>query len=307
MGKRANVITWSSDHLYGTDRDAVLKSLKEQLETSAHYDPDLICFTEEVMLPCGDENWAENNADALELFCSSAKKLHSNIVCCLEEPSASYPGRSYNTTYFINREGSILKKYRKRHITYRAIAKRGLSGEELAVCDMDIGRVGAMICFDLGWREDWQALKEMGAELIVWSSAYHGGFLPNAYAAVHQYWVVTSVWNRAISRIINPFGEEVAHSSRWECFAMATVDLGAEIFHFDHHTHVPALLRRELGDKVEISIKDGDNIFMLSSKDPEWPLSRIKEHYGLHTYREYRDKSTRDNLEMLKKYPPEMQ
>lgn len=305
MGKRAKVITWSSDLLQGKDRDAVLTSLKNQLETSAHYRPDLICFTEEVMLPCGSEGWEENNALALELFCGSAKKLHSNIVCCLEEPSLAYPGRSYNTTYFIDREGNILKKYRKRHITFRAIAGHGLSGEELAVCDMDIGRVGAMICFDLGWRDDWKALKDMGAELIVWSSAYHGGFLPNAYAAVHQYWVVTSVWNRAISRIINPFGEEVAHSSRWECFAMATVDLGAELFHFDHHTHIPALLRQELGDKVEISIKDGDNVFMLSSKDPEWPLERIKTHYGLHTYQEYHDKSTRDNLDMLAKYPPE--
>lgn len=307
MGKRAKVITWSSDLLTGKDRDSVLTSLKNQLETSAHYSPDLVCFTEEVMLPCGDEGWEENNALALELFCSSAKKLHSNIVCCLEEPSAAYPGRSYNTTYFIDREGTILKKYRKRHITFRAIAGHGLSGGELAVCDMDIGRVGAMICFDLGWRDDWKALKDMGAELIVWSSAYHGGILPNAYAAVHQYWVVTSVWNRAISRIINPFGEEVAHSSRWECFAMAEIDLGAEIFHFDHHTHIPAQLRQELGDRVEISIKDGDNVFLISSKDPQWPLERIKAHYGLHTYQEYHDKSTQDNLDMLAKYPPEKQ
>ena len=305
MGKRARVITWSSDNLYGTDRDSVLKQLREQLEASAHYSPDLVCFTEESMLLCGDENWLENNTLALEIFREGAKKLHSNVVCCLEEPSEKYPGRSYNTIYFIDRSGEILKKYRKRHITFRAIAKRGLSGRDLAVCDMDIGRVGAMICFDLGWREDWKALKDMGAELIVWSSAYHGGFLPNAYAAVHQYWVVTSVWNRAISRIINPFGEEVAHSSQWECFAMADIDLGAELFHFDHHNHVPTLLRRELGDRVEMTIKDGDNIFMLSSKDPQWPLSRIKAHYGLHTYGEYQDKSTRDNLEMLEKYPPE--
>jgi len=305
MGKRARVITWSSDNLYGTDRDSVLKQLREQLEASAHYSPDLVCFTEESMLLCGDENWLENNTLALELFREGAKKLHSNVVCCLEEPSEKYPGRSYNTIYFIDRSGEILKKYRKRHITFRAIAKRGLSGRDLAVCDMDIGRVGAMICFDLGWRDDWKALKDMGAELIVWSSAYHGGFLPNAYAAVHQYWVVTSVWNRAISRIINPFGEEVAHSSQWESFAMADIDLGAELFHFDHHNHVPTLLRRELGDRVEMTIKDGDNIFMLSSKDPQWPLSRIKAHYGLHTYGEYQDKSTRDNLEMLEKYPPE--
>lgn len=307
MGKRAKVITWSSDILPGKDRETVLTSLRNQLETSANYHPDLVCFTEEVMLSCGDENWEENNALALELFCSSAKKLHSNIVCCLEEPSLAYPGKSYNTTYFIDRKGTVLKKYRKRHITFRAIAGHGLSGEELAVCDMDIGRVGAMICFDLGWRDDWKVLKDMGAELIVWSSAYHGGILPNAYAAVHQYWVVTSVWNRGISRIINPFGEEVAHSSMWECFAMAEIDLGAEIFHFDHHAHIPARLRQELGDRVEIGIKDGDNVFLISSKDPRWPLERIKAHYGLHTYQEYQDKSTQDNLDMLAKYPPEEQ
>lgn len=307
MGKQAKVITWSADKRYGSDRDGVMKMLREQLDTSANFSPDLICFSEEIMLSCGDENWEEDNTLALELFRGSAKKLRSNIICCLEEPSRVYPGRSYNTIYFIDREGSILKKYRKRHITFRAIAKRGLSGDELVVCDMDIGRVGAMICFDLGWRDDWKALKDMGAELIVWSSAYHGGFLPNAYAAVHQYWVVTSVWGRAISRIINPFGDEVSHSSYWESFAMATIDLGAEIFHFDHHNDVPTLLRRELGDRVNITIKDGDNIFLLSSNDPQWPLSRIKAHYGLHTYQEYQDKSTVDNLEMLEKFPPEGQ
>lgn len=305
MGKRAKVITWSSDDRYGAKRDAMLQQLRDQLEISAPYNPDLVCFTEEFMLNCGDENWQENNALALEIFRNGAKKLHTNVICCLEEPSKKYPGRSYNTIYFINRSGEILKKYRKRHITFRAIAKRGLSGSDLAVCDMDIGRVGAMICFDLCWRDDWKALKDMGAELVVWSSAYHGGFMPNAYAAVHQYWVVSSVWNRAISRIINPLGEEVARSCRRECFAMAEIDLGSELFHFDHHDNLPALLRRELGDKIEITIKDGDDVFMLSSRDPQWPISRIKTHYNMHTYGEYHEKSTRDNLEMLEKYPPE--
>lgn len=305
MGKHARVITWSSDDRYPKNRDGVLTQLQNQLETSAHYQPDLVCFTEESMLCCGDENWLENNALALKVFRDGARKLHSNLVCCLEEPSKEHPGRSYNTIYFIDRSGSILKKYRKRHITYRAIAKRGLSGNELVVCDLDIGRVGAMICFDLGWRDDWKALKDMGAELVVWSSAYGGGFLPNAYAAVHQYWVVTSVWDRDLSRIINPFGQEVAHSSQWECFAMADIDLGAELFHFDRHVTALLNIRRELGDKVEICIKDGDNIFMLSSKNPQWPLSRIKAHYGLRTYQEYLSISTQDNLDMLKKYPPE--
>ena len=107
MGKPARVITWSSDNFaYGNDRDSVLKQLRDQLASSAWYHPDLVCFTEESMLSCGDEGWVESNAMALEIFREGARSLGSNVVCCLEEPSRIYPGRSYNTVYFINRDGA---------------------------------------------------------------------------------------------------------------------------------------------------------------------------------------------------------
>lgn len=309
MGKRAKILTWSTcNHKGLRTQEEMLQLLEQQMTESEKMQPDLICFSEEVLISGGDGKnpaWVQNNERALSMAREGARKMNTNIIICLEEPSVAYPGRSYNTTYIINRRGEILDKYRKRHITFRAIAGRGLTGERLVVCDTDIGRIGIMTCFDIGWRADWMKLAEMGAELIVWNSAYDGGFLLNAYAAVGMYHVVSSVWGNGRSRIIDPFGRDLAVSSRWDGLSCATVDLGAEIFHIDHHIEKLSKLRSFFGNRIVIKVMDGDNMFMLSSLDPDWPMERVKKEFGLMTYREYHEQSTRDNMQMLRKYPEE--
>ena len=311
MGKKATVLSWTlKGRGGGCSQEQVLERMQKMLAECKHLKPDLICFPEEALIACGDHNnpnWVENNRKALEMMRENARALHTNIVICLEEPSEKYPGRSYNTTYVIDRSGTILGKYRKRHITFRAIAGRGLTGERLLVCDTDIGKIGIMTCFDIGWRDDWKQLADMGAELVVWNSAYDGGFLLNAYAAVHMYYVVSTTWgwNAARARVIDPMGQDIAQSSIWDNLAMTTIDLGAEIFHFDHHGEKPAELRAAFGDRISLRVKPNDNIFLLSSNDPEWPLERIKKEFGLQSYRDYHAQSTAENLEMLQKYPEE--
>lgn len=309
MGRRAKVLTWSTcNHQNLRTQEEILKLLEQQLSESEMLHPDLICFSEEVLISGGDgdnPNWIKNNQIALQMMTEGAKRLHCNIIICLEEPSEKYAGRSYNTTYIIDRQGRILDKYRKRHITFRAIAGHGLTGERLVVCDTDIGRIGIMTCFDIGWREDWLKLAEMGAELVVWNSAYDGGFLLNAYAAVGMYYVVSSVWGNARARIINAFGEELAVSSRWDGLSCAEIDLGETIFHVDHHVSKISELRNFFGDRIKLHIKNDDNMFSLSSLDPEWPLERIQKEFQLKTYREYHEQSTKDNIKMLQQYPEE--
>ena len=311
MGKRANILTWSTlSHNKMRTQEELLSLLEQQLAESEKMNPDLICFSEEVLLSGGDGKnpaWVQNNEIALSMMKEGAKRMHTNIIICLEEPSNKYLGRSYNTTYIIDRQGNIIDKYRKRHITFRAIADRGLTGERLVVCDTDIGRIGIMTCFDIGWREDWLKLAEMGAELVVWNSAYDGGFLLNAYAAVGMYHVVSSVWGSARSRIIDPFGQDMVVSSRWDGLSCATVDLGMEIFHIDHHLKKISELRRYFGDRIVIQVKSEDNMFSLSSLDPNWPIERIRKEFQLQTYREYHEQSTRDNINMLQKYPEDLE
>lgn len=300
---KSRIITFSSRGL-GRGQEEILDGLERRLDGISKLRPDLVCFPEEVLLSGGDRNnprWQENNAKALGLFLSSARELNTNIAVGLEEPSGDYPGKRYNTGYLIDRGGNIIGRYRKRHITFRAVGD-GLPGERLAVADTDIGRIGLSVCFDIGWRDDWQRLAEMGARLVVWPSAYHGGNLLNAYAAVHCYNIVSSVWN-AQSRVIDVFGNTIAESSDWDSLAIAEIDLGAEIFHFDRQENKIAELRAELGDRVSFRIEPRGNMFELSINDPALTMSGIKERFGLMSYRDYHLESEKVNDELRRQYP----
>ena len=305
MAKKSNIITFSSRG-FGRTQSEILASLGKKFEEISKLRPDLVCFPEEILISGGDSsnpNWERNNSLALELCRTQAKKLRANVEVCLEEPSEAYPGKRYNTSYLIDRDGSILAKYRKRHITFRAISHDGLPGESIVVADTDIGRIGLSTCFDIGWRGDWQALEDAGARIVVWNSAYHGGKLLNAYAAVHMYYIVTSVWN-APSRIIDPFGNDIAESSGWDAFASEEVDARAEIFHFDHHEDMLPKLRAEYGDRVSFRVEPLGNMFELSVDDP-LTLEEVKERFGLVNYRDYHKQSTIDNAKLLAEYPEE--
>jgi len=58
--------------------------------------------------------------------------------------------------------------------------------------DLDFGRIGLAICFDANFPGVWQNLHDLGAELVVWSSAYSAGMQLAAYSLVHHYPIATS-------------------------------------------------------------------------------------------------------------------
>ena len=304
MTNKAKVITFSGVNMGRTQED-ILASFEKQLKECEKQSPDLICFPEEMLILGGDgnnANWVKNNEKALQLALEYAVKLHSNIVVNLEEPSKEYPGKSYNTAYVIDRAGNILGKYRKKHITFRAIAGHGLPGDRVVTVDTDIGRLGISICFDIGWREDWVELKRQGAQIVVWPSAYHGGQLLNAYAAVHMYYIVTSVWNRE-SRIISPLGDTIAQSTIWDGCAVAEIYPDARIYHFDHHEQKIPELRTLYGDKLHFRVDGDGNIFEMALLDPTMDADAFEKQHDLQTYRAYHAQCTVDNDEMLEKYP----
>ncbi|MBQ2709565.1 MAG: carbon-nitrogen hydrolase family protein [Clostridia bacterium] len=300
----STIVTFSSRNM-GRSQEEILTAMDARFASIASLSPDLVVFPEEVLISGGDKtnpNWEKNNADALALSIRWAKALHTNVCVNLEEPSRAYPGKRYNTVYVIDRAGEILGKYRKRHITFRAIGADGLPGERIITVDTDIGRLGILVCFDIGWRDDWAALEKAGAELVVWPSAYHGGNLINAYAAVHMMPIVTSVWNDDC-RIVDALGDTIAEGTRWDPCVTAKLDLKAEVFHFDHHETLLPRLREAYGDRIAVRVEGRGNLFTLSVVDPALTPGEIKARFPMQTYREYHRGATRDNLEILKSYP----
>ena len=58
-------------------------------------------------------------------------------------------GKIYNTSYILDRGGKEIGRYRKVHLTYTELSSGLTNGDSLPVFDLDFGRIGIMICFDI--------------------------------------------------------------------------------------------------------------------------------------------------------------
>jgi len=77
-------------------------------------------------------------------------------------------GRKYNISYILDREGMEAGRFRKVHLTYGELKWGMMNGADFPVFDLEIGKVGIMICFDNYWAESARILGLRGAELILY-------------------------------------------------------------------------------------------------------------------------------------------
>ena len=287
------------------------KSLQEMLEWSvkkcyslASQKPDMIVFPEVLfrMPPFDMSQWNPFFTVAIESFAQAAREIGCYIVYNWYEPHEFDSEKRYNTTVMLNKQGEVVAKYRKIHTVYEECEERKVvPGSEVCVVDTEYGRIGFATCFDIGWRDLWNELEKKGAQAVIWTSAYDGGNLLESYAVIHMYWVISSV-RTYHARIIDPLGRTVAESARWDTCAIADIDLQTEVFHIDRQYKKIEDVRNALGGQVEIHTLSEANVFTISSKDPSWPMGRIKEEFGLMSYRDYHAEATAKQNEWREKY-----
>ena len=119
------------------------------------------------------------------------------VVCPFYElanSSASQSaGPSFNTAVLLDREGSVVGKYRKNYPTSEIFGSPAGELDEgilpgnlgVPVFDTDFGRVAILICWDFDFPELWYAAAAGGAELVLWPSAGKGGQTVYAHALTH--------------------------------------------------------------------------------------------------------------------------
>ena len=141
-----------------------------------------------------------------------------------------------------------------------------------------------------------------GAELVCWISAYEGGLPLQAYAWMHQYAVVTSVWPYH-ARVIERTGKIVAQTSRWGRLAFHDLNLDKRLFHTDGHQHrlVPLLTR--YGNRVRLESFTDEHLFTLESVDPTLPVDEVIREFELVEYKSFLDRCTKAQLAALKRVP----
>ncbi len=194
--------------------------------------PDLILFTE-CLTDRGVPGSMSARCEAVPggptfaLLSAYARKLNSYIVISLHERDGE---RNYNSAIIVGRQGELVGKYRKVHLSMGEMEAGLTPGSEYPVFDLDFGKVGIMICWDHWFGESARLLRLAGAELLLLPIAGDGSKL-------HQ----THVWpTRAIdngiplatsptnldtpARIISGLGEVLAESEQDKTYIYADLD-----------------------------------------------------------------------------------
>jgi beta-ureidopropionase len=297
MPQKATVATISLGYAGGgpTTVERNLATVQDALDAASAGGADLICLPETFAQVGCPKDEVRQHAQTVpgpvfDHLARHARRHRTWIVAGTTERAAD--GAIRNVAWLLDRQGDLAGRYAKVHPTMGEIEQGITPGFSAPVFDTDFGRIGVAICFDIGWPEHWAALAEQGARLIVWPSAYDGGFPLQVYAWSHFVSVVSSVWGYH-SKLIDVTGRVLTATSRWSRLAIRRIDLEKEVFHIDNQVRKLADLQRRLGASVTVEGFSEENIFTVESHDAAWPMARIKQEFSLENFRDYHARSTR--------------
>ncbi len=209
-------------------------------------------------------------------------------------------GLLFNCAILYDRAGQVGGIYRKIHPTEGEIESGIAPGWELPVFNLDFGKIGMLICFDIGWPLEWRHLAEKGAELVFWLSAYDGGFPLQAYAWEHKYYVVSSVRSTE-AKFIDITGAILGGTSRWTRLAIAELNLDKKLFHIDQNWEKLLAAQAHYGRSIQIRGFSEENFFTLEALDDSVTVEQIVREFGLEPYQEYHCRVTQIQDKVRKK------
>ena len=233
-----------------------------------------------------------------------ARKHHCYVVCPLYRLAE---GRRLNSSVLIDRTGAVAAVYDKvfPYWTEFDLQPPALAGQhDVAVYAADFGKIGFAICYDAKFPEVFQRLRDKGAELVVWASAYSGFTELQAFALLHHYPIVTSTqtgdviaYDMTGALLLDEKGEGDVTVSRF------TLDMDRMIYHYNFNLDKRDRLLREHAADVRLAVDmPREEWFVLEAKRPGVSARRLAQEYGLEELRAYKDRS-RAGIDALRGFP----
>ena len=161
-----------------SDKEYNLNKIEQLILKNSDKKLDLIVFPEFFSTGIDDNsfiNYPENEqgGETIKRVQDIARRYNANIVAgSVIEKSED---KLYNTSFFLNRNGEIVSKYRKIHLFNYNGGTEGqiiTPGNEYAVINADFGTIGLNICYDLRYPLMQKNLAKAGAELLVFPLAW---------------------------------------------------------------------------------------------------------------------------------------
>ncbi len=293
MSTRARIVTVCQAGKYCQTVEGNRQRVIDLLQMGLRLKPDLVCLPETFTIPgVPFESLAElaeplpgPTTDAVRRL---AREHHSYVICpiitCRE-------GVYWNTAVVIDRAGELLGLYDKVHpvtssFDYTVFESGITPGSRAPVFDLDFGRIGIQICFDIQFPETWAELARQGARLVIWPSAYNGGFPLQAYAWLHHYYVASAVMTEK-SRIIDPLGVIRAETDPQMNVIWRDVSLDYAVCHYDFNYSIPDRILKAYPGRVDVRTLWDSNHFIVEPLDDDLSIAQLKAEFGFLSVEEY--------------------
>jgi predicted amidohydrolase/GNAT superfamily N-acetyltransferase len=170
---RIGAVQWQMRPL--NSLDDLLQQIEYFVDAVAGYQSDVILFPEFFNAPLMAQLPKDNPAEAVRALAEYTEPLRQEImrlalaynVNIIAGSMPEYQGGAlYNVCYLCRRDGSWDKQY-KLHVTPDEDGYWGVKGgDELKVFDLDIGKIGILICYDVEFPELSRLLADQGMQIL---------------------------------------------------------------------------------------------------------------------------------------------
>lgn len=194
-----------------------------------------------------------------------------------------------NAAIVIDRTGRLVGRYDKVHPVLdkggangKLVLEGGVRpGREYNVFDLDFGRIGVQICYDVNFPEGWQRLQEKGAELVLFPTQSPQLTRPAMYAAIHQYWVVSSTFRNNASLFEPGTGLVAAQIREPKSTLVHEIDLSYVVLPWSSELRNGKAFREAFGDRSGYRYSESEDRGVFWSNDPGMSIGRMARSLGL--------------------------
>lgn len=279
------------------------------LDLALKQEPDIVCLPEtftasSITKPL--EELAETvPGPTINVVAKRAKQYSCYIICPI---FTSRKGKIWNSAIIIDRNGEVVGIYDKVHpVTsssdYTVFEKGVTPGAEVSAFDLDFGRIGIQICFDINFPESWRKLSENGVKMVFWPSAYNGGFPLQVYAYLHHYYVVSSVCTEK-SRIIDPCGIILAETDKNVSVIYRDINFDYVVSHYDFNYSIPDKIMATYPSQVEIRSHIDEGHFLVEPTVDTLTTEQLQKEFGFESAFKYFQRHSRAYKRILEGQKP---
>ncbi len=278
--RAVHVAAVTQDRLDRGSSVTLVEETLERLDRAAYREPDIAC------LP---ETFAGYDAEPApgpitERLSGWARDRSCYVICPIRTQVA---GRTFNSAIILDRRGEIVGRYDKIHLTEGELAGGVTAGDaDPPVFQTDFGTIGVQICFDVNWPESWRLLKEKGADIVFYPSAFPAHRQLSSLAWMNELYIVSTTKTRA-SRVYDITGEVVAESGYFQPWADAALHLGKRLFEIDYNTDKVRKLQQKYGGRALVQWCHDESWFTLASQGPGLSVEELMDEFGLVPLRTY--------------------